>query len=135
MNIFENVYVYTTALYSVAGLLIIIGLALFELTTRYRNWEHIKSGNIAVALATGGKIIGLANIVHFAVQSEQRVGAIFLESAFGFLLLISTYWIFEFLTPNLPVDREIEKGNIAVGIISCSLSIGMSYVIGSALVG
>nr|WP_251138635.1 DUF350 domain-containing protein [Exiguobacterium sp. s166] len=115
--------------------MIIMGLALFELTTRYRNWEHIKSGNIAVALATSGKIIGLANIVHFAVQSEQRVGAIFLESAFGFLLLISTYWIFEFLTPNLPVDREIEKGNIAVGIISCSLSIGMSYVIGSALVG
>jgi len=118
MNIFENVYVYTTALYSVAGLLIILGLALFELTTRYKNWEHIKSGNIAVA-----------------VQGEERVGSIFLESAFGFLLLISTYWIFEFLTPNLPVDREIENGNIAVGIISCALSIGMSYVIGSALVG
>ena len=53
MNPFwENVYVQTAAYYSVVILCMIVFLAIFELVTKYKNWEEIKKGNLAVAMAT-----------------------------------------------------------------------------------
>jgi len=38
------------------------------------------------------------------------------------------------LTPSLKVNEEIRKGNIAVGLMAFLLSIGVSLVVGAALV-
>ena len=59
MNQFwQNEYVLTAANYSVIILCIIVLLAVFELVTKYKNWQEIKNGNIAVAMTTGGKLFG-----------------------------------------------------------------------------
>ena len=59
MNQFwQNEYVLAAANYSVIILCIIVLLAVFELVTKYKNWQEIKNGNIAVALTTGGKTLG-----------------------------------------------------------------------------
>ena len=59
MNQFwQNEYVLTAANYSVIILCIIVLLAVFELVTKYKNWQEIKNGNIAVALTTGRKTLG-----------------------------------------------------------------------------
>ena len=50
-----NEYVQTAANYSVVILCLIVFLAIFELVTKYNNWHEIKNGNVAVAMATGGK--------------------------------------------------------------------------------
>ncbi|GAE26148.1 DUF350 domain-containing protein [Halalkalibacter wakoensis JCM 9140] len=55
----ENEWIRTAAYYSVSLLALILFLTIFELVTSYHNWEEIKKGNIAVAMATGGKIFGV----------------------------------------------------------------------------
>lgn len=131
--ILDHPYLYT-AVYYVAGLIgIIISMVVFELVTKYKNWEEIRKGNAAVAMATGGKIFGLANIFRFSVQHKDTLGEFLLWGGFGFLLLIVTYWLFEFMTLKINVDEEIGKDNRAVGLLSMVLSIGVSYVIGASI--
>ncbi|WP_338451424.1 DUF350 domain-containing protein [Niallia oryzisoli] len=134
MNQFwENQYVQTAANYSVVILCIIVFLAVFELVTKYRNWSEIKKGNLAVAMATGGKIFGITNIFRFSIEHNNTLLTMVGWGVFGFLLLLVGYFIFEFLTPTFKIDDEIEKDNRAVGLISMVISIGLSYVIGASI--
>lgn len=134
MNPFwENAYVQTAAHYSVAVLCIIVFLTIFEFVTKYKNWEEIKKGNFAVAMATGGKIFGVANIFHFSIQHTNSLLTMMGWGIFGFILLLTGYFIFEFLTPKFKIDEELQKGNRAVGFISLVISVSLSYVIGSGI--
>ncbi|WP_042223288.1 DUF350 domain-containing protein [Oceanobacillus manasiensis] len=129
----ENVIVITAARYSVVILATLVFLAIFETVTSYRNWEEIKKGNLAVAMATGGKIFGIATIFRFSIEHNDTVLQSIGWGTFGFLLLLFGYVIFEFLTPTIKVDEEIGKGNKAVGFISMVISIGLAYVIGVSI--
>ncbi|MCM3704503.1 MULTISPECIES: DUF350 domain-containing protein [Cytobacillus] len=129
----ENEFIQTAAYYSVVILCMIVFLAVFELVTKYRNWEEIKNGNLAVAMATGGKIFGIANIFRHSIMHNDDLLTMITWGVFGFFLLLIGYFIFEFLTPRFRIDEEIENDNKAVGFISMVLSIGLSYVIGAGL--
>lgn len=133
-NVTFNVMLESFGLYTIAGLMIVVGLAIFEVTTPYSNWREIQKGNIAVALATGGKVVGLANIFRAVESHHDRMVDILVGGGFGFFLLLVTYWLFEFLTPSLKVNEEIGRGNIAVGLLAFFLSIGVSLIVGAALV-
>ncbi|MBO8170308.1 MAG: DUF350 domain-containing protein [Bacillaceae bacterium] len=129
----SNPYILTLAYFAVAVLAIVVFMAVFELVTRYKNWEEIKKGNISVAMATGGKIFGVANIFRFSIQHNDTILEALIWSIFGFVLLLVAYFIYEFLTPSFKIDEEIEKDNRAVGLISMFISIGLSYVVGSSI--
>jgi putative membrane protein len=134
MNTFwENPYVLTVAYYLVAILSIVISLAIFEVVTKYKNWEQIKQGNLSVAMATGGKIFGVANIFRFSIGHNDTIWQTFVWGGIGFVLLLVAYFIFEFMTPSFNVDEEIEKDNRAVGLISLLISVGLSYIIGASI--
>ncbi|MGD6816793.1 DUF350 domain-containing protein [Metabacillus sp. 84] len=132
MNPFwENELVQTAAYYSVVVLCMIVFMSIFELVTKYKNWDEIQNGNIAVAMTTGGKIFGIANIFRFSIEQHNSLFEMVGWGFYGFLLLLLGYFIYEFLTPKFRIDEEIEKDNRAVGFISMVISIGLSYVIGS----
>ncbi|MBM7605693.1 putative membrane protein [Metabacillus crassostreae] len=134
MNTFwENDLVQTAAYYSVVVLSIIVFLTIFELVTKYKNWDEIQKGNMAVAMATGGKIFGIANIFRFSINQHDSVLEMMGSGLFGFILLLLGYFIYEFMTPKFKIDEEIRKDNRAVGFISLVISIGLSYVIGASL--
>ncbi|WP_405100706.1 DUF350 domain-containing protein [Oceanobacillus sp. FSL H7-0719] len=129
----ENIIVITAARYSVVVLCTVVFLAIFELVTSYKNWEEIKKGNLAVALATGGKIFGIATIFRYSIEHNDSILQLIGWGTFGFVLLILGYFIFEFLLPAIKVDEEIGKGNIAVGLLSMVFSVGISFVIGASI--
>ena len=129
----ENEYVQTAAYYSVVVLCIIIFLTIFELVTRYKNWDEIQKGNIAVAMATGGKIFGIANIFRFSINQHDSLLQMMASGLFGFILLLLGYFIYEFMTPKFKIDEKIQKDNRAVGFISLVISIGLSFVIGAGI--
>lgn len=131
--IIENEYVRTLALYSVSILALVVFLAIFETVTSYRNWIEIKKGNVAVAMATSGKIFGVANIFRHSIQNADSLLIMLMWGAIGFVLLLLSYFIFEFLMPSFKVDEEIKNDNRAVGLISMIISIGLSYVIGAGI--
>jgi putative membrane protein len=129
----DNVYIQSAANYSVVILCVIVFLAIFELVTRYKNWEEIQNGNLAVAMATGGKIFGIANIFRYSIEQNDSLVTMISWGVFGFVLLLVGYFIFEFLTPKFNIDHEIQNDNRAVGFIAMILSIGLSYVIGAGI--
>lgn len=131
----ENVYIQTAAYYSVVILCAVLFLTIFELVTKYKNWEQIQKGNLAVAMATGGKIFGIANIFRYSIEDHNSLLTMISWGLFGFLLLLVGYFIFEFLTPKFKIDEEIENDNRAVGLISMVISIGLSFVVGAGIGG
>jgi len=134
MNPFwENDLVQTAAYYSVVVLCSIVFLSIFELVTKYKNWDEIKNGNLAVAMATGGKIFGIANIFRYSIEQHSTLFEMIGWGFYGFTLLILGYFIFEFLTPRFKIDDEIQNDNRAVGFISMIISIGLSFVIGAGI--
>jgi putative membrane protein len=129
----ENNYIQIAAYYSVVILCMVVFLAVFELVTRYKNWEEIKKGNLAVAMATGGKILGLANIFRASITENNSLLEMVGWGVYGFVLLLAGYFIFEFLTPKFRIDEEIQNDNRAVGLMSLIISIGLSFVIGAGI--
>ncbi|TDL34366.1 DUF350 domain-containing protein [Jeotgalibacillus sp. S-D1] len=123
----------TAGYYSVVVLCMILFLAVFEMVTKYNNWDEIKNGNISVAMATGGKIFGMANIFRHSIEQHNTLISMMGWGIYGFVLLLIAYFMFEFLTPRFRVDDEIRKGNKAVGFISMVISIGLSFVIGASI--
>ena len=132
-SFWENESIRTAANFSVVVLCSIVFLAIFELVTKYKNWEEIKNGNLAVAMATGGKLLGIANIFRFSISDHDTLITMIGWGSLGFLLLLSAYFIFEFLTPRFNVDEELKNDNRAVGFISFIISFGLSYVIGASI--
>ena len=129
----ENEFVVTAGYYSVAILCMVVFLAVFEAVTKYRNWDEIKNGNFSVAMATGGKIFGVANIFRHSILQHDSLLTMISWGVFGFFLLLIGYFIFEFLTPKFNIDKEIENDNRAVGFISMVISVGLSYIIGAGI--
>ncbi|MFD0944240.1 DUF350 domain-containing protein [Savagea faecisuis] len=132
-NFWSHPLVETAGYFSVVVLCLIVSMVLFEMVTKYNNWEEIKNGNLSVALATGGKIFGVVNIFRFSIQQHTSLPTMIGWGLYGFTLLVFAYWLFEFLTPKFHVDEEIEKDNRAVGFISMTISISLSYVIGASI--
>ncbi|MCF6138165.1 DUF350 domain-containing protein [Pseudalkalibacillus berkeleyi] len=132
-NLLANPYVDTVANYSVVVLSLIVFLSIFEIVTKYKNWEEISNGNFSVALATGGKIFGIANIFRYSIEHNDSILDMTIWGVYGFILMLIGYFIFEFLTPRFKIDEEIQKDNRAVGLISMVISVGLSFVIGSSI--
>ncbi|MGF9713543.1 MULTISPECIES: DUF350 domain-containing protein [Paenibacillus] len=128
-----NPYMETLAFFSVAVLALIVFLALFELVTKYKDWDEIKKGNLSVAMATGGKIFGICNIFRFSILNNDTIWHSLIWAGFGFLLLLIAYFIFEFLTPYFKIDEQIQQDNRAVGFLSMIISISLSYVVGASV--
>ena len=132
-SFWENEYIQIAAYYSVVILCLVVFLAIFEVVTKYKNWEEIKKGNMAVAMATGGKIFGISNIFRFSIEHHRSLLSMIESGIFGFVLLLIGYFVYEFLTPKFKIDEEIQNDNRAVGLISMVISIGLSYVIGAGV--
>jgi putative membrane protein len=132
-HLLHNQYFAAAAYFTVTGLMMILFLSIFELVTRYRVWQELKRGNLAVAMATGGKIFGIANIFRYSIQEHASIGQALIGGTFGFLLLLMGYFIFEFMTPSYKIDEEIANDNRAIGLMAMVISIGFSFIIGVSL--
>lgn len=123
----------TAGYFSVTVLCLVVAMVIFEVITKYKNWEEIKKGNLSVAMATGGKIFGVTNIFRYSIEQHNSLPEMIGWGVFGFGLLIFAYVLFEFLTPKFKVDEEIERDNRSVGFISLTISVGLSFVIGASI--
>ncbi len=132
-SFWRNPLVETAGYFSVVVLCLVVSMVIFEIVTKYKNWEEIKNGNVAVALATGGKILGICNIFRYSIERHSTLIELIGWGLYGFMLLIFAYILFEFLTPKFKVDEEIEKDNRSVGFISFTISVGLSFIIGASI--
>ncbi|MFD1737101.1 DUF350 domain-containing protein [Bacillus salitolerans] len=127
-------FLLTLYYFIIAVIVVIIGLLVFEsLTKKYKDWEEIKNGNHAVALSIAGKIIGICIILSFSVYHSVKITDTLIWGAFGVFLQMVAYLLFEVLTRKFSVEEQLHKGNIAVGIVTFSVSVGLAFVIGASI--
>ncbi|MGN8645789.1 DUF350 domain-containing protein [Gracilibacillus sp. HCP3S3_G5_1] len=125
----------STFIYFIAAIIIvIIGLIIFELlTTKYKDWDQIRDGNHAIALSISGKIIGICIVLAFAIYHSIDVVETLIWGAYGVVLQLVAYLIFEGVTRKFSVEEQLKANNIAVGIISFAVSVGLAFVIGASI--
>ncbi|MDC3412649.1 DUF350 domain-containing protein [Aquibacillus sp. 3ASR75-11] len=127
-------FIATFLYFAIAIIIVLIGLIIFEqITTKYKDWEEIGEGNTAVALSVGGKIIGICIILAFAVYNSVVIWETLIWGAYGVVLQMIAYYLFEALTTKYSVEEKIKENNVAVGIVSMTVSIGLAFVIGASI--
>ncbi|MFU0790584.1 DUF350 domain-containing protein [Cerasibacillus sp. JNUCC 74] len=127
-------FVSTLIYFFVAVGVVLVGLVIFELiTTRYKDWDEILKGNHAVALSIGGKIVGICIILAFSIYNSADIVETLIWGGVGIVLQMVAYLLFQLFTRNFSVEEQLHKGNIAVGIISMCVSIGLGFVIGASI--
>lgn len=126
-------YINAGTFFLATSAVVLVATFIFNLLTSYKIWAEIQKGNMAVAMATGGIVAGVANIMHFAISSNDSVVKTAIWGGIGTALLLIVYFAFELLTPKLNVSEEIGNGNRAVGFISMIFSISFSFIIGASI--
>jgi Predicted membrane protein len=114
-------------------LIVLLTIFIFTRVTKYNDWKEIAEGNTAAALALGGKVLGVANIIRFSVLSSTGAAETIFWGLTGAVMLILVYLLFEWLTPKLNVNREIASRNTAVGLLSMIFSVAASFIIGASI--
>lgn len=129
----SNPYVATLVYFVVCAAILLISFFVIESTTKYKDWEEIKSGNVAVSLATGGKLLGMAIILHSAISSTDTIGETAIWGVVGLVMLIIVYFLFNLFTPKIDIDKAIGEGNVAVALLSAFMSVVFSFIIGGSI--
>lgn len=105
--------------FAVAILGLVVFLSFFEMVTKYNCWDEIRKGNLSVAMATGGKIFGICNILRFSIQSGDSIYETMKWSLVGFLLLLLAYFLFEFMTPVFQLMMKLLRTTGLSGLQHC----------------
>jgi len=115
-------------------LLQILGMLVFSLMMPFKDMEELKNGNVAVALALGGKFMATAIILGVAAFTNTSIWFMMLWFAVGYVCLLAAYWIFELLTPGFTISEQLKNGNVAVGTMLCMLFIGTAFAVSSLII-
>ncbi|MYL34125.1 DUF350 domain-containing protein [Pontibacillus yanchengensis] len=127
-------FILTLLYFIVAIVIVVIGLFIFEkITQNYKDWDEIQNGNTAIALSITGKIIGICIILAFAIYHSTQLWDTLIWGAFGVILQMIAYLIFEGLTRKFSVETQLHKNNVAVGVVTMGVSIGLAFVIGASI--
>jgi|GEM_PF-125541 Predicted membrane protein len=136
-----NLYV-DFLLYSLTGFAImIVGLLLFELTTKNKEFALIFKGNASAALSLGGRLAGLAIVIRAAAENAVSLSDMLLWGVIGIVALVILYYLTELITylfgkglkVNVTIFKAIEQNNIAVGILILLISCSVGMIIAGCL--
>ncbi|WP_181349845.1 DUF350 domain-containing protein [Thalassobacillus sp. CUG 92003] len=127
-------FIATFVYFILAIIVVVIGLVIFEnITKQYKDWEEVRDQNQAVALSIAGKIIGICIVLSFAIYHSFTIWDTVIWGVYGLVLQMAAYGIFEVLTRKFSVETMLKENNLAVGIISAGVSIGLGLVIGASI--
>jgi putative membrane protein len=110
------------------------GMYVFSLMTPYNDMEEINRGNVAVGITMGGKFIATATVLAIAAYTNSSIWHMSIWFAVGYVCLIATYWVFDWLTPGFRLSKQLEEGNVAVGTMLACVYIGIALAISSLII-
>ncbi|MFZ3578212.1 DUF350 domain-containing protein [Virgibacillus sp. DJP39] len=127
-------FVATFVYFVVSVVIVLIGLFIFEvMTQKYKDLEAVKEGNLAVAMSISGKIIGICIILAFAIYHSNEIYETLIWGIYGVVLQMIAYLLFDLFTRKFSVEDQLSKNNMAVGVLSMGVSIGLALVIGASI--
>lgn len=127
-------FVATFVYFVISVVIVLIGLFIFEsMKKKYRDLEAVEEGNVAVAMSIAGKIIGICIILAFAIYHSSEIYQTIIWGVYGIVLQLIAYLLFDLFTRKFSVEDQLSKNNMAVGILSMGVSIGLAFVIGASI--
>ncbi|SHI55309.1 putative membrane protein [Clostridium amylolyticum] len=123
--------------------LMILGAYLVDLVIPCKFSTEIKNRNLAVGYIIAGIYIGVGIILRSAIMSPvisetavtllQGIGSTVLYFFLGIVICIIGYLITKAVNKKYNLNKEIEQGNPAAGLMVMGLFIGLSIVISGVI--
>jgi putative membrane protein len=112
----------------------LLGMYVFSLVTRFDDQTELKKGNVAVGIAFGGKFIATAIILGVSAYTNTSIWHMALWFAIGYVCLLVSYFIFDWVTPQIKLNDHLRDGNLAVGVLLACVYVGTAFAISSLIV-
>lgn len=130
---FIELFTSTLSYIGVALLLLLIGIILFEVTTKNKEFELIKKGNKAAVYAFGGRILGLGIVLYSSISNSINILDMVIWGSMAIVIQIIVFYLAEWLTPKFNVTNAIDEDNQAVGLFLLFLSLSIGLIIAGSL--
>jgi putative membrane protein len=130
---FIELFTSTVTYIGVALLLLLIGIILFEVTTKNKEFELIKNGNKAAVYAFGGRILGLGIVLYSSISNSVNIMDMVIWGSAAIVIQIIVFYLAEWLTPKFNVTKAIDEDNQAVGLFLLFLSVSIGLIIAGSL--
>ncbi|WP_172194732.1 DUF350 domain-containing protein [Saccharibacillus qingshengii] len=132
---FDWITLYNLAVSLIAIIVLqILGMLIFFIKTPFNDMEELRKGNVAVGLALGGKFIATGIILGISAYTNTSIWYMAIWFVVGQICLVIVYYVFELLTPKFKISDQLEKGNVAVGLLLGAVFIGTALSISSLII-
>ncbi|MFC0561008.1 DUF350 domain-containing protein [Halalkalibacter alkalisediminis] len=119
---------------AVSLVLFLIGTYIFKLFTPYSERAQIKNGNTAVALKLLGKMAGLVVVLQSAIRHSINLVDLAIWALVAIVVQIVLHLVVEYVfTRNTNLAKEVEKGNVAVGLFLGGISVLVGMIVAAAI--
>lgn len=110
--------------------LFVIGTYIFKWITPYSERDQIRNGNTAVALKLLGKMGGLVVVLQSAVRHSINLVDLVIWAFIAIIVQIVLHLVIEYVfTRNTNLAKEVEKGNVAVGLFLGGVSVLVGLIV------
>ncbi|MBO1513373.1 DUF350 domain-containing protein [Metabacillus bambusae] len=130
---FTDLFLSTVSYIGLAVVLLFIGIVLFEVTTKNKEFELIKNGNKAAVYAFGGRILGLAIVLYSSISNSVNILDMVVWGSIAIVIQIIVFYLAELLTPKFNITKAIDDDNQAVGLFLLFLSVSIGLIIAASL--
>lgn len=110
------------------------GMFLFALMTPFNDLEELRKGNAAVGVTLGGKFLATAIVLGVAAYTNASILHMGMWFFVGYVCLIATYWVFDWVTPGIKLSDQLQQGNTAVAALLAFVYVGIAFAVSSLIV-
>ncbi len=112
--------------FGAAVVLLAAFLALYTLVTPARDWEMIRAGNTAAAVALGGAVLGFCLPLSMAIARSHSLPDMVLWAAIALVVQLASYAVVRFLRQH--ETGGVESGDMAEAILLASGAVGLGIL-------
>ncbi|WP_088105486.1 DUF350 domain-containing protein [Halalkalibacter urbisdiaboli] len=114
--------------------LFLIGTYIFKFITPYSERALIKQGNIAVSLKLLGKMTGLVVVLQSAIRHSINLIDLAIWAVIAIIVQIVLHLVIEYVfTRNTNLAKEVENGNVAVGLFLGGVSVLVGLIVAATI--
>ncbi|MEJ8302841.1 DUF350 domain-containing protein [Saccharibacillus sacchari] len=125
------------AVWTLSGAVLLTLLMVIDsLFTKYKDFQEIRRGNLAVTIRLVMKIFAQALILKYVLEGSSSIVSAWIVSFISFVILLALESAVEFVLKKwggLNLDEGTERGNVAHGLFAGTLHVIGAMIITAAL--
>ncbi|MDT3698533.1 MAG: DUF350 domain-containing protein [Thermincola sp.] len=119
--------------FGLSTVLMVLGVVIFVLTTKTREFALIGQDNKAAGIVVAGRTVGLAIILYAAIANSVSPLDLAIWAGIGIVTQVIANFLAELLTPNFNVEKALEQENVAVAIVLLGMFVSIGLVIAGCM--